>query len=421
VKDLTRREFVGAALAGAVASALPSCVPPELREARPWVWSGALASRSAVVHARTPGSMEPLVLFEGADSTPTGERDPTRIGPSGVMRWELSGLRPDTLYRYRVGDLEGQLRTASELSGSHRVALGCCADIGSSHPVFDAIREREPLFFLHMGDLHYRDIGSNDRERYLRAFDEALSTPAQSRFFASTPVEYVWDDHDYGTNNSNRNAAGRPAAMSAFRECAPHHALALSGPLEPIARAFSIGRVRYVLTDCRSARSPLDAASPTMLGEAQKAWLLGELSAASRAHALVVWMSPVPWIAGGSDTWGGYPEERREIANHIASEGIRNLCMVSGDAHMLAIDDGRNNDFATLSGGPGFPVFQAGALDRGGSIKGGPYTHGPRPGGGHFGEMDITDSGEGAVEVTWRGRAADGTVHMELTFEAEPG
>jgi hypothetical protein len=44
--------------------------------------------------------------------------------------------------------------------------------------------------------------------------------------------------------------------------------------------------------------------------------------------------------------------------------------MISGDAHMVAIDDGTNSDYAD-GGGGGFPVFHAGALDRSSSVKGG--------------------------------------------------
>ena len=45
--------------------------------------------------------------------------------------------------------------------------------------------------------------------------------------------------------------------------------------------------------------------------------------------------------------------------------------MLSGDAHMLAFDDGRNNAHG------GFVVAQAAPLDRFVRRKGGPYSHDP--------------------------------------------
>lgn len=42
--------------------------------------------------------------------------------------------------------------------------------------------------------------------------------------------------------------------------------------------------------------------------------------------------------------------------------------MFSGDAHLLAVDDGSNNDYSTY-GGAGFPLFQSAPMDQYGSDK----------------------------------------------------
>jgi len=96
----------------------------------------------------------------------------------------------------------------------------------------------------------------------------------------------------------------------------------------------------------------------------------------------VIWVNTVPWIAkpgSGSDDWGGYTVEREEIANHIHRLGLtRRILMLSGDAHMVAIDDGTHSNYATGAGraGPGFVVMHAAPLDRATGEKGGPYSHG---------------------------------------------
>jgi phosphodiesterase/alkaline phosphatase D-like protein len=138
-----------------------------------------------------------------------------------------------------------------------------------------------------------------------------------------------------------------------------------------------------------------------MLGAAQRAWLEAELDGGSHHAALVVWANSVPWIAAPTQSgdhwdWGGYDDERRRLAAFIQDRSIENLVIVSGDAHMLAIDDGTNS--------PGrIPVLQAGSLDRHGSIKGGPYSEGAYPGGGQFALMTIRDDGN-EIEVIWSGR-----------------
>ena len=96
--------------------------------------------------------------------------------------------------------------------------------------------------------------------------------------------------------------------------------------------------------------------------------------------------------------------------------------MVSGDAHMVAIDDGTNSGYGP-DGSPGFPVLHAAALDRPGSVKGGPYSHGAFPGGGQFGRIEIRDDGGPTIDVrlsghTWRGEEL---VHYSFEVDVPPG
>jgi hypothetical protein len=178
----------------------------------------------------------------------------------------------------------------------------------------------------------------------------------------------------------------------------PHYPLQSADGRGAINQAFSVGRVRFVITDARSQR---DRQQATILGADQKAWFKQELLQARDAYALIVWVNSVPWVVEAprfslfhADNWGGYPDERRELADFIAENEINNLVMFAGDAHMLAFDDGSNTNFATDADGPAFPLLQAAALDREGSTKGGPYTLGPFPGGGQFAIVRVEDIGE---------------------------
>jgi len=64
------------------------------------------------------------------------------------------------------------------------------------------------------------------------------------------------------------------------------------------------------------------------------------------------------------------------------------VVMLSGDAHMLAFDDGRHNQHG------GFVVAQAAPLDRFLNRKGGPYSHEPRrQANGQFAVLSVDDTG----------------------------
>jgi hypothetical protein len=370
-----------------------------------WSWSGGVTAESATVVAElVPEARAARLVLESGDGGWSGPVE--AAGHGGVVRLTATGLSPDADYRYHIevdGVVDrsrgaGRFRTMPEGPSSFTVAFGACARTGSSGAVFDAIAATRPLMYVATGDLHYGNPDGNDVDRFGALYRRTLTAPAQAALYRSVPVAYVWDDHDYGPNNAGAAAPARPAARTAYRTYVPHYSLPDGGA---IYQAFSAGRVRFVVTDTRSERT-----DTTMLGARQLEWLERELVSASRSHALVVWVNPDPWIAAaspGADHWGGYPAERQRIADTIAGAGIRNLVMVSGDAHMVAIDDGTNTDHST-AGHPGFPLLHAGALDRPGSRKGGPYSEGAFPGGGQFGTLTVTDSGGSSIDVELAGR-----------------
>ncbi len=383
-----------------------------------WVWSGAVTTTEAEVRSRPEADYESarLALATNPDLDDADLVD-ARDESGRVVGFDLVNLEPDTDYFYAVeidGELDlvrtGSFRTFPQGPASFTVAVGSCARVGSNGRVFDTIRELDPLLYLITGDLHYGDNGRNDVGRYQEVMDLTLSLPAQAALYESTPIAYMWDDHDYGGNDADGNSPSRQAAMAAYREYVPSYNL--SGDESAIYQAFTIGRVRFILTDARSARN-LDnddnAEAPSMLGFEQKAWLKDELENSAKSHELVVWVNPVPWIADaedGADHWGGYAVERRELADHIATNNIDNLLMVAGDAHMVAIDDGSNTDYST-DGHPGFPLIHSAALDRLGSVKGGPYSEGVVAGGGQFATIDVRDDGDSIVVrltgLDWQG------------------
>ncbi|HYF26466.1 MAG TPA: MFS transporter [Baekduia sp.] len=406
--------------------------PPTWRVS--WVWAGGLAPDGATVTARlTRDARARLVVGRRADlrdgvATPWQE---VGDGDDRLAVFRLRGLTPDTDYHYGVevdGRVDphrrGRLRTLPTGASSWRFAVGACARVGSNGAVFDAIAAQDPRFYVITGDLFYSNIATNDPGRFQDAYDRTLTQPAQGALYRRVPVAYVWDDHDFGGDGADGTSPSRPAARDAYERTVPHAPLAADGPQDAIHQAFTAGRVRFLLLDTRSQRSPSaqrDDARKTMLGAAQKAWLKRELLAARDRQALTVIVSSVPWIGratAGADTWAGYATERAELSRFLARNRIDRLLMLAGDAHMVAVDDGSNSDYSG-TGRAGFPVLHAGALDRPGSVKGGPYSEGAFPGAGQFATVDVADDGD-RLRVRLTGRRYDGRVLVRHSFVADP-
>jgi hypothetical protein len=295
-------------------------------------------------------------------------------------------------------------------AASFRFAFSSCGEWVNPQQAYDAVRLESPLFFIHMGDLHYEDTNQNNLTPYRTNYTNVLAeSPEQSNLFRNVPTFYIWDDHDFSGNGSDRTNTGRQAARQVYRERVPHFPLPAGGPDAAIYQSFDCGRVHFILSDLRSERdrdSDTDNADKSMMGDVQKQWFKDQLIAARDAECpMIVWMSGVPLIQEGDDrdNWGSYATERTELLEFIRDQRIQNVIVISGDMHALAYDDGRAT--ADYVAGVRIPVFHAAALARPGSVKGGPYSGGTSEGDGRYGTMDVSDAG-GTVSITYRGRIA---------------
>ncbi|KAL4150506.1 hypothetical protein PRNP1_009908 [Phytophthora ramorum] len=406
-----------------------------------WLWSGALTSRSItfkfglregytcldsdfVLYAfpellagEKPHSA--IATCFGVDGGEAGDGEvtsPSSYDTPNVKQCELSELpHSDRKYRYELTLLQtgeivrtGSFTTPKEEGTpfNYRVAFASCADEHSDPTVFEEIKKEEALLFMHTGDLHYHNLVVNNVAAFRDGYDSIFASPAgQAMLAMDVPFAYMWDDHDFGPDNSDSTAPGRNASVQAYREFVPHYPLVGRSRTNTVHQAFTIGRVRYIFTDLRSARTPNTApAAPTktVLGKKQKAWFKSELMHATGDPniRLIIWVNTMPWL-DDERKWGHFVHEQQELVNFIKAHGLNKwvpIVIVSGDAHMLAVDDGSHS--------PGnLTVLHAAALGRPGSVKGGPYSHGAFPGPGQYAVMDITDEGgkDGRVCIYYRG------------------
>lgn len=386
------------------------------------VWSGNVTPSTASVVARlnTSGlkvrlqiSTSPTLLPAIYSSSVT-----TAAASGNTVTLSVTGLKPDTDYFYGV-EVAGVLRTESISRGklhtfplgrgSFKIAFASCSDFRKAdQSAFDAIQAERPLLFIHMGDLHYIDTDSTNPDDYRANYDSVLNHPVQSALYRSVPLAYMWDDHDYCGNDSDGTFVGRDAARTVYKERTPHYPIASAGGT--MAQAFTIGRVRVIMTDLRSgsvAPTVKESASKTHLGTTQKAWFKQELiNARDAGFPMVLWVCTDPWISEpllGDDSWAGYATERTELANFIRDNHINNVVLLSGDMHGLAYDDGTHSDYASGGGAP-LTVLHAASLTHTGAPKGGPYTAGPFMEGQQYGILEVFDSGGPSVACRFTGK-----------------
>lgn len=388
-----------------------------------YIWSGAITYNSAKVNAKMSDASTAIRLMADDDSTfttPLYSPYYTVDSTTNLMAaMEITGLSPLTKYFYAVesagiadtsADDVGSFKTFANGPFSYSFVLGSCA-YRSDHKVFDAMKNMSPSFYMNMGDLHYDNPGSdvNINVHRLPYENSVLSKSNTAALFKKVPFVYMWDDHDYCGNNTDSTAVGKENARKAYHEYVPHYPMGLgTGPNFPICQSFTIGRVHFIMTDLRSERYPAD-----IMGAAQKTWFENECIYARDNNLIVAWMNTYSWSGTDYDNWLGFSMERTEINDFFYCNLIANLFILSGDAHMLAIDNGTNANFSSNSCEYFlYPIFQVAALNQGGSYKGGVYSEGgyfmnPDLYTGQFGLVDVQDMGTDSICISFKGYRVD--------------
>ncbi len=274
-------------------------------------WSGGVTPHSAIVKAKVAREGMKTRLLASKNPLITS---PIRTQPAvsdtndhNIVAFTLENLEPNTQYYYALeinGRMDHKKRGGFKTfppagPASFEIAFASCGRTGSTRDVFDRIREHRPLFYMSMGDFHYEDIRTNRPSRFRAAYDAVLASPQQADLYRAVPIVYMWDDHDYGGNNSNRKSTTHPAARGTYDLYVPHYPFVEPELEEPINQTFTVGRVKFIITDLRSDRDDpkeKDDAKKTLLGDKQKKWFKDELLAANGKYPLICWMTSVPWI-----------------------------------------------------------------------------------------------------------------------------
>ena len=399
------------------------------------VWCGNVTATTASVVVRLAAAGTPVRLQVSRDETlaaPVFSAAVVATAAVGnAVKLSVQGLQSDIDYFYGIevaGVVSAEPRSRGRFhtfpvgAASFRLAFASCGDFhAADQSAFDAIAAEHPLLFIDTGDLYYSEINSTNVDDYRDNYDSVLNQPNESALFRSLALAYVWDDHDYCGNNTDRTAVGRGTALAAFKERVPHYPLSADAGAT-VAQAFTIGRVRVIMTDLRSAADPAnqpESPAKTRLGIAQKAWFKQELvSARDGGFPLILWISTTPWInrAGADDdAWGSWATEREELANFFRDNRIANLVLLAGDMHALAYDNGTNSDYATGGGAP-LPVLQAAALTAPGEAKDGRYTGGPLLGSQQYGILEVYDTGGPTIACRFLGMKVGQGPKLSYTF-----
>jgi alkaline phosphatase D len=301
---------------------------------------------------------EPGTRFE-TEERPTSPRDAfiaralaDRLQPGRRYRYELhiDGRRVERPYPLRFQSRMPRAAFGGGPTGltDVKVALGSCywapdpddppptgANREVDYSIFTAMAAQGPDVMLWLGDnVYLRDMDTSTRTGLLDRYRHNRSVPELQALLASTHQYAIWDDHDYGPNDSDRSYRDKHHSREVFNLYWGNPGAGIEGS-PGITTRFEWADVEFFLLDNRWNRSPnmRSTGKRQVLGEAQMEWLVDALSSSRATFKVIVSGSQVLNPVRTAETYANYPEERQELLRRIEEEVVQGVLFVTGDRH----------------------------------------------------------------------------------------
>lgn len=237
-------------------------------------WHTADAGDGARVHVRTA---------QGEDNRPwqvvQGSQQPFPFSDRTINRVEVTGLAPDTLYQFRVGQFT-RVRTfrtmpADNIRRPIRIALG--GDVRGTEPATRVTRQamqHDPDFAVWGGDLAYADGMEERVDRWYDIMDltmHGMVTPDGR----SVPVVMGIGNHEvrggYFRNDEHERRKGIPAYRqddASRAAIAPYYYSLVSWPGQPGYGALDFGNYLSLILLDTDHSNPIDGAQTRWFAQA---------------------------------------------------------------------------------------------------------------------------------------------------------
>ncbi|KAJ3145074.1 hypothetical protein HDU89_007594 [Geranomyces variabilis] len=316
-----------------------------------------------------------------------------------TVKLDITGLSPATTYFYRFTSGASvsptgkthTIPTADADLASYKLAVVSCANLpaGFFNAYASIARRTDVDLVLHLGDYIYEykngQYGDGSKLNRVPEPDVEISTlydyrtrhaqykrdPDLQAVHLAHPFVTVWDDHEFADDSWIGGAEGtkpgipgpwearKLAAMRAYFEYMPIRAALVDG-VGKIYRNFQVGKLfDLTMLDTRmSGRDQTDQksgaiindANRTIMGFPQETWFNDQLSSSKARGAQwrivgnQVTFAPARVLFDSimvlpPDSWDDYPANRKRVMDHITTNQIQNVVMLTGDIHTgLAFD-----------------------------------------------------------------------------------
>jgi alkaline phosphatase D len=212
---------------------------------------------------------------------------------------------------------------------------------GGEYEIYNAMYKQHPDFMIWLGDnVYLREPDWNSKTGIHHRYTHTRSTAEMQPFLASTHNYAIWDDHDYGPNDSDRGFWNKKETYETFKLFWANPSYGVEDT-EAAITSFQWGDADFFLLDNRTFRSPdkRKMSNKTQLGEKQIQWLFDNLATSEATFKFVVLGGQFLTTSETYESYNnfGFGEERQRIIDYIQEQEIENVIFLTGDVHFSEV------------------------------------------------------------------------------------
>ena len=284
-----------------------------------------------------------------------------------IAQFVIGGLEPGQRYGYRVL-MDGKVQMVPESlqfatqalwqwrgdPPAWKLVFGSCNygnEVAYDRPgrayggtaemrrIFASMAQQSPDLTLWGGDYLYFREPDEDSEfglRYRWRKDRAMSE--QQVLLRTGSHVSIWDDHEYGPNDSNASYILKGSALELFKRYWANPGYGLPETPGTFSN-YRFNDAELFLLDNRYYRDSdkLQAEDKSKLGAAQFRWLQNALLASVSPVKLIVLGSQVTNEVNRFEGWNRFPRERDAFLKFLQDHRIDGVILLTGDRHFTEL------------------------------------------------------------------------------------
>lgn len=211
---------------------------------------------------------------------------------------------------------------------------------GGDYRIFSDMAARGGDFMLWLGDnVYLREAEWSTRDGMIYRYSHTRALPEMQKLLSSTHHYAIWDDHDFGPNDSDRGWRNKEDALDVFKMFWGNPTYGVEGK-PGVTTSFRWSDVEFFLLDNRYYRTPnkRKTGDRTVLGEHQREWLIDALAGSNATFKIVAMGGQFLNPAKRFENYSNFEQERQWILDMIREEGITGVIFLTGDRHSTELD-----------------------------------------------------------------------------------